>query len=203
MTPIRPRINFERLPRDEHLAAAHDGAAAFVRDFHRDVILVVLIGMQFLRESRIQVYLQQAIRADHALLLQHQFRGIRRPRHPPPARRLAAPFIPTRQPVGIITEPPIPRPIIPIPRPHRIPLRGIAAAAHRRLHFRVLHGCPEIIFRRNLRREFLPQRHRILRSIDDDLKLRFLVFLDTKLRVTVTILMIDGNAIHAQPCILR
>ena len=37
----------------QHLTAAEDGAAAFVRDFHRDVILVVFIRMQFLRQLAI------------------------------------------------------------------------------------------------------------------------------------------------------
>ena len=203
VTAIRPCINLERLPGDEHLAVAHDGAAAFIRDFHGDVILVVFIRVQFLCQGRIQIDLQQAVRADHALLFQHQFRGIRRPRHPPPARRLAAPLIPARHPVTVITEPPIPRTIIPIPRPHRIPLRGISAATHRRLHLRILHGCPKIIFRRDLGRKFLPQRHRIPGRIHNNFKLGLLVFFHTKLRSTMSIVMIDGNTINPQPRILR
>ena len=70
---VDPGKYLERLAGNEHLAAADDRAPRLVDDFGLNLVALILVGVQFLGDRRIDLDLHGAIRADRHFALGDDF----------------------------------------------------------------------------------------------------------------------------------
>ena len=78
MAAVHPGVDLERLARDEHAARADDRPPRRVGHLGGDLVLVVRVAVDFLRERGVNLDLHDAVLADGRLDLGDQFRPLRR-----------------------------------------------------------------------------------------------------------------------------
>ena len=83
MAAVHPRVNLERLPRNEHAARADDRPPRLVGHFGGDLVLVVRVYVDFPGEGGVNLDLHDAVLADSRLDLGDQFRPLRAAEAPP------------------------------------------------------------------------------------------------------------------------
>ena len=172
-----PGVHLERLPRHQDLAAAGDGAARAVGDFHADGVFVVLIPVGDLGEGGIDHHLEFPIRPDLRLGVGHQFRRLRGRRPPPGQRAQAAPVAPAGVPGVVVGEPPVTRPVEPVPGHRGKPAGVVRGAVDLDLDATLFDRPAKVILGLDRGGDGLAQHDRFGRGVHLHLKFRLLVLL--------------------------
>ena len=200
MAAIYPGIDLERLASYQHAALPHNCSAGIVCHLGSDLVLVISITVQFLSNGCIYLDLVLSILTDLDFAFGNDL-GRTVPRRPPPhVRASAAPVMPAGVPVIVICEPPVAWLVEPVPDTCWIPVGGVRIAMDLVLQLRFRNRCAEVVLGVDRRDYLLAQHDRLGRSVDLNLELRLLVFLDPERSAAVT-----GNidAVYAQRSIAR
>jgi len=166
------------------LAVADYRPAGLVGYLGGYLVAVVLVTVERLGQGRVDFNLDLSLLVDLHLSLCHDLRLLRRtPVRVPPDMGIGtrgAPLVPVGVPDIVVDVPPVTGTVQPVPAADGIPSRIVVVSQDLVLDLRVCNGRPEVILCGHQRLEFFTKLDRILRGIDLNLELRFLVFLDAE-----------------------
>ena len=177
-TPVDPGHHAKRLTGNHHRTGADNRPPRTVDHLGSDPVSVIEIGVEPLGHRCVDLQLHRPVLADLGLVLHDQFGRMVRPAEPRWHRARTPPRSPTWIPPVGIGEPPVARPVEPVPAADGEPMVTVSLALDAVLHLRPADRAAEVVLGHDLRLDLLAQRHRSLGCLDGHLVLRFLVFLD-------------------------
>ena len=185
---IDPGVDLERLAGDQHVARADDRAPRLVDHFGGDRVAVVLVGMDRLGHGRVDLDLHRAVGADLDFAARRPVRAAAgRCGHQNGIGRRQPQLPPAGIPVVVVGEPPVARPVEPVPRPDGIPALVVAGAHDLVLHLGLGDRRAEVVLRLDRGRDLLAEHDRLGRGVDRHLELGLLVLLDAEAAAAVVV----------------